>query len=574
MRLEIERTLGIERAAIDLEPGQIVEVVGPNASGKTSLAVCAQAVLARESNPLGLSAADAKRSYPHDGADDAVVELSCSPKDMNYDGAWHPSRGTIATAAEPFSQRPSAPEAVGLVDFTAKRGAKERAAVFQNALLPDPMTVLAAVKETLSAYLPEADLVGVMEMLGERGWEPTEAVYTERGRQAKREWREVTNKNYGVRVATDWRPDGWLVDFDLLTVQEAEAAVTDARDALNAMHRVQAVSETDVQRARDAAIELPGLEAKIAALQEQQDAVDAELSAIPVVAAFTKSQGLNKALEDARRELSEKQDCPHCGEGLAIRRNKIERAAPSTDIERRIREIEVQHADAVTAHADLQDKAQPLAEGIKQLGAEILTVNNDLRTAKRDAAKGGEVQSESDRVALAQAEQTVEDAREVVRLVKAEADAARLHQTIARYADIARALGPEGVRAKMLANGLAKLNAGLHVISSAADWYITSVEPNGSIQWGARPIALCSESERWRAQAAIQLTLGAITGSKVVVLDRGDLLDATNRQGLVRAVERVVGKTGMAVLLCSTGYISWTEEAPWPQVAIKDGRTA
>ena len=73
MRLEIERTLGIERAAIDLEPGQIVEVVGPNASGKTSLAVCAQAVLARDANPLGLSAADAKRSYPHDGADDASI---------------------------------------------------------------------------------------------------------------------------------------------------------------------------------------------------------------------------------------------------------------------------------------------------------------------------------------------------------------------------------------------------------------------------------------------------------------------------------------------------------------------
>ena len=40
---------------------------------------------------------------------------------------------------------------------------------------------------------------------------------------------------------------------------------------------------------------------------------------------------------------------------------------------------------------------------------------------------------------------------------------------------------------------------------------------------------MCSESERWRAQAAIQLTLGAITCSKVVVLDRGDLLDAPNR---------------------------------------------
>ena len=62
MRLQVENTLGIIHAEVDIEPGQIVEVVGPNASGKTSLAVCAQAVLARDANPLGLSAADAKRS--------------------------------------------------------------------------------------------------------------------------------------------------------------------------------------------------------------------------------------------------------------------------------------------------------------------------------------------------------------------------------------------------------------------------------------------------------------------------------------------------------------------------------
>ena len=67
------------------------------------------------------------------------------------------------------------------------------------------------------------------------------------------------------------------------------------------------------------------------------------------------------------------------------------------------------------------------------------------------------------------------------------------------------------------------------------------------------------------------MTLGAITGSKVAVLDRGDLLDASNRAGLVKAVNRVVGKTGMAVLLCSTGEA--VADAPWPQVAIKNGRT-
>ena len=53
MKLHVENTLGIVSAEIELIPGQILEVVGPNASGKTSLATCAQAVLARESNPLG-----------------------------------------------------------------------------------------------------------------------------------------------------------------------------------------------------------------------------------------------------------------------------------------------------------------------------------------------------------------------------------------------------------------------------------------------------------------------------------------------------------------------------------------
>ena len=53
MKLTIENTLGIRRAEIELIPGQVVEVIGPNASGKTSLAVCTQAVLARGKQPAG-----------------------------------------------------------------------------------------------------------------------------------------------------------------------------------------------------------------------------------------------------------------------------------------------------------------------------------------------------------------------------------------------------------------------------------------------------------------------------------------------------------------------------------------
>ena len=67
MRIDIENILGIRAASIEVAPGEVLEVLGPNAAGKTSVATCLQAVLAREANPLGLSIAE-QRQYLHDGA--------------------------------------------------------------------------------------------------------------------------------------------------------------------------------------------------------------------------------------------------------------------------------------------------------------------------------------------------------------------------------------------------------------------------------------------------------------------------------------------------------------------------
>ena len=88
-----------------------------------------------------------------------------------------------------------------------------------------------------------------------------------------------------------------------------------------------------------------------------------ERSAIPVAAAAMKVRGLEQSMDDARRELSERQVCPHCGEGVAVRRNKVEMADLLATIERRISEADAQLADAVNEHADLQDKTAPLHQG-------------------------------------------------------------------------------------------------------------------------------------------------------------------------------------------------------------------
>ena len=144
---------------------------------------------------------------------------------------------------------------------------------------------------------------------------------------------------------------------------------------------------------------------------------------------------------------------------------------------------------------------------------------------------------------LAHAEQAVSEASAVVEMVRAEADAGRLRETIVRYSEIAKAIGPDGIRSKMLSTGMGRLNAGLGVLADVAGWPLVVGSLNGGITSDDRPISLCSESERWRAQASIQLTMAALTGSSAVVLDRADLLDGANRAGLARGLGRIVEKT-------------------------------
>ena len=559
MHITIENLLGVRRADINLDG--IVEVVGPNASGKTSVALCAQALLAHEANPLGVPAPQARTVYPHNGDADGYAHIE------GVD--WRPGRGglSVVTGVQSYAR----PEAVGLIDFTARTGEKARLEAIQSAILPDVADIVDALREELLKRLPPADVDGVLDVIGKRGFEAAEGIYAERGRESKRQWAEVTGRTYGVRVAADWRPGGWLADMDAMTTGQAEEAITAAREALAALHQVQAVTEAEqdaAQRAKDA---LPELREQVDKLDNRARQINADIAAIPTKAADDKAMELDRKLSGMQRELNARHQCPHCGGALAIADGKVVDGSngPSHDNE---------VAGVINELREAREHLQTLHEQIRPLSDDYNAVCKTLEEARREvamqeriAAKTGEVLTAERRDGLAQAEQAVDDAKRIADMVAAEAKALDLSQTIARYAEVVRALGPQGVRAKMMESGLRLLNSGLKALSDEADWPLVTVTDRGAVSWGGRPVALCSESERWRAQACIQLTLAAITGSQAIVLDRADLLDPGNRKGLVRAIQRVSSKTGIAVLLCSTGEVE--ANTPWTQVAIDEGRT-
>ena len=566
-RLKIENLLGIKRAEIELDG--ILEVVGPNASGKSSLAACAQALLAHEQNPLGVSATQAKRVYMHDG-EDGMAEL---------DGVeWRPGKGlTVTNGQTPLSR----PAAVGLVDYTARLGEKERLESLQSALLPDVAEIIDAMRKRLLEYMPTRDVDGLMDMISERGFDAADEIYGERGREAKRQWQKVTNRTYGAKVASDWRPDGWLADMDDMTTAQAEDLVAAAREALAALSQVQAVTEAQAQQGADAKATLPGLRDALHAAKEK-------IQAHVHIAAAQELKEAGRAVKAADMEIAKQRvlaqetphlSCPHCRGAVVIAADGV-LAQYDEDGARLVREQATVKATEMQAvlGAAIRDEA-----ALEKVAAETRTqvrtaeyVEQEAKTALAVAellAKDAdaEVETAGRRADLMQAEQAVDDAKRVSTMVSAEARAAELSETIARYAEVVRALGPQGVRAGMMGKGLGRLNAGLEVIGEEAGWPVAEVTERGAVMWATRPIQMCSASEQWRAQAAIQLTLAAMTGSRAVVLDRADLLDAGNREGLVRAVKRVAGKTGLSVLLCSTGVANG--DAPWKQVTIAGGMT-
>ena len=336
MKFEIHHLLGIDSGEFEVAPGEILEFVGPNGSGKTSIAEIVRALVARNANPLGLSIGDARKTYLHKGDEDGFGRLTyptIGPLDADIE--WLPRNATMTAPTSGESAEPiSRPEAVGLVDFVGRQSDKARAAMLQPVLLPSPEEVLGELKALLRGKLPEQDLLGVLKSVQDRGWSKTEAVYTDRSRIAKRSWAAITGRNYGVSVAADWLPDGWLADYDGKTVIEAEGDVAAARDALALLHKAQAVaevkeeiiSEQQQHEAEKAEKALPDLRRKVGKADEEASRVR-KLS----VRAAELDSGQHTLIKnmEAKLRFLQPQDspqsapCPKCDTPLMIRSGAI-----------------------------------------------------------------------------------------------------------------------------------------------------------------------------------------------------------------------------------------------------------
>ena len=98
---------------------------------------------------------------------------------------------------------------------------------------------------------------------------------------------------------------------------------------------------------------------------------------------------------------------------------------------------------------------------------------------------------------------------------------------------IADALSPDGIQAAMLADALNPINARLAENAALAQWPAPKITADMAIVVDGRAIALLSESERWRTDALLTISLAQLSGLRFAVLDRFDCLDMTGREDLL-----------------------------------------
>ncbi|HHM9092079.1 TPA: hypothetical protein ACROUQ_002808, partial [Pseudomonas aeruginosa] len=164
-----------------------------------------------------------------------------------------------------------------------------------------------------------------------------------------------------------------------------------------------------------------------------------------------------------------------------------------------IKALETESADAPSAEA--------IANGEQAI--------NELRQA-RDASRAKLVALQEAMEAAAQREASI-----------AKAQAA--HRDVVAWTGMADALSPTGIPAEILADAIGPVNELLQRLSGTAGWSPVQISADIDVTFGGRLYGLLSESERWRCDATLALTIAAISGLRLALLDRFDVLDIPAR---------------------------------------------
>jgi hypothetical protein len=356
---------------------------------------------------------------------------------------------------------------------------------------------------------------------------------------AKGAWRAVTGETYGSVKAADWTarlPAGAPADDVLAaTVQDCEAEIAGANGVLGDLQRqlgeIDAADQIRARRAR----QIEDLAARAEGLAKAQAAVDR---------ATAERDQFKQKVDELRAAAGGNAPgvqcaCPECGALLRYLAGKLESYEPvQVDAEAASRLPEYERSlsvldNALRSRTTERDAADSAAKQLELLRKDAAADTGDdaveLRAKISDELKTlqeaiGKVREELEAARAAQ--------RAIAKAAEDTKQAALHHADVVAWDALAEALGPSGIPADLLAEALGPINDHLAAAAEQSEWARVGVEADMTITADGRPYALLSESEKWRADAVLAYALGQLSGLRLLMLDRADVLIGPERDRL------------------------------------------
>lgn len=373
------------------------------------------------------------------------------------------------------------------------------------------------------------------------GFDAAEKYAADRALESKRLWQTTTGrKAYGKDVAEAWTAE--LPDVpagDAAALHAKAAALDDAITAAN--QTLGAIKQAAGQAAHDAAQrqQLESAAGQVDSLREQIEQTNADLleyrpkvEALRLRAAGTARVGL---VHDMAAYLHDQLDTSEVSDGQRLLARyeaehgklgaKVDAAAQAalpehenglTVLQNRADNLNVQLAKASQAKGQY-DALAPAGEVVDS-AAEVAEVQVVLEKAKAEKQR------------LTNAALDIEAAhRNRAAAEQKNVDAARHHEDVAQWIFLKDELSATGIPSRLLAKALVPFNAMLAQAQVDTGWPAVVIRDDLEITAGGRLYNLQSESYRWRADAMIAQAVATISGIKILMLDRFDMLDLPGR---------------------------------------------
>ncbi|NMG70336.1 AAA family ATPase [Parazoarcus communis] len=539
--IHVENLLGARQ--IDLPITQpITLLAGMNGAGKSSIRDAISLALTAEL--CRVSKKGEAAALLSEGASAARVFVQTSDRDYEVVIS---KAGKITDGAAGIEPHPALPFVLDAARFARLTDTERRTMLF--GLLGIETSHKAIAERMTRKGLDTKKTEAVLPVL-RAGFAAGEKHAKDEASQARGAWKAVTGEAYGDKKADGWAPETREVAGDAVTLAEnAEAKAGELTKHIAGLQQELGAAKAAQQHALQHAqrverlLEQAGMidriKARLATAEENAAACRAQLARAggedPKAPASYLFRGLAGALNEAIYVIEEEGLRTRC-EGLINRASahlaeyrklhgdpNAEPAGPARTEEIR-RGLATAESGAANALRDLAAAEAAAAELVELEKSPLeLPKTADIESRLADAQR---------RLAdwQADARKYREAAGAAERRAKQISDATRHHQDVQQWSAIADALSPNGIQAEMIAEALDPLNRLLSEHAALAQWQPVRIGADMGITAGGRDYRLCSESEKWRADALLTVAIAVLSGLRFAVLDRMDVLDVTGRE--------------------------------------------